>query len=88
MSVKSDRDRDQDCASDDNLDLTAHALDQLDEAERAEIERQLAEANGDASRLVQQTRRLAEKVREALAADNPPASADLRETLVQRMTTR
>ena len=68
-----------------NLDLTAYALDQLDEIERDEIARKLREAGGDASKIVQQTRRLADKVREVIAADNPPASAGLRQTLIHRM---
>ncbi|HUE73323.1 MAG TPA: von Willebrand factor type A domain-containing protein [Pirellulaceae bacterium] len=70
----------------DDLNLTAFALNQLDETERAEVERQLAEANGDASKTVEQTRRLAEKVREVLAADNRAASPSLRETLDRRMS--
>lgn len=85
MSANSDHDREPRDFIGDAPDLTAFALGQLDDAERADVERQLAGANGDAAGTVEQMRRLAEEVRGALAGDHPASSAALRQTLIQRM---
>src|SRR5262245_16711839 len=85
MSANSDRDGQSSHLHSDDLDLTAYALGQLGEAERAEFERQLAASGGDGVRLVEQTRRLAERVRDVLASGNPSPSATLRETLIHRI---
>jgi Ca-activated chloride channel homolog len=80
MPANSERDRE----PSGDLDLTSYALGQLDEAERAAIERQLSEANGD-GRAVEQTRQLAEELRAALSAENPAASSTLRDALLHRL---
>src|SRR5688500_10468128 len=69
----------------DDLDLTAYALGQADEAERAAIEGQLAESSGDGRRFVEQTRSGAEDVRAALNEANPAASQSLRKTVLHRL---
>jgi Ca-activated chloride channel family protein len=69
----------------DNLDWTAYALRQLNDAERARVEKQLARATGKDRSSVQGTRMLAEKVREALVADHLRASDALRKKLVHRL---
>jgi Ca-activated chloride channel family protein len=84
MSANSEHDRDLSGVPGD-LDLTALALGQLDDVERAEVERKLAAADGEASKIVAQTRRLANEVRAVLTADNPAPSKDLHETLTHRM---
>jgi len=85
MSAKSEHDGNRNGVHGDDLDLTAYALGQLDASERAEIERQLVALDGDGIRLVEETRRLANKVREVLAADHPAVSGSLRETLIHRL---
>jgi Ca-activated chloride channel family protein len=82
MSGDADHDRGR---SGDDLNLTAYSLEQLDEAERQAIERQLSETNGDGRRLVEETRRLGDEVRAALTEVNPTRSESLRDTLVHRM---
>lgn len=69
---------------DDDSRLTAYALGELGETERAEIAARLAES-ADERRLVEETQRLGGLVRKAVAAPEGAPSSDLRAAVMQRM---
>ena len=72
----------------DDLNLTALALGQCGEAERAAMEQKLAGADRKVGAVLEHTRRLADELRLALAADNPAPSESLRDTLRHRLRER
>jgi len=75
----------------DDARLTAYALGQLDERERAAVERDLARADKErgekARQAVEQIRALAGHIQEAARLDpGPPPSASLREAVERRLS--
>lgn len=69
--------------------LTAHALGQLDGAERAEVERRLVDDSESAARAhVDETRRLATALREVRLDEMPPRSPDLRRAVLAAAANR